>query len=57
MQQAKMQHIKYAEEYLQMAADACTTDPLIFNELGSVFYAKMEYDRMMLDTRLPLNIS
>lgn len=42
MQHLQLNNLTLAEEYLQTAYTICTTDPLLLNEMGVVFYHKNE---------------
>ncbi|KAJ3338155.1 anaphase promoting complex subunit cdc16, partial [Kappamyces sp. JEL0680] len=44
MEHSRLNNWKLAEEFLQIALGSCTTDPLLHNELGVVFYEKEEYE-------------
>lgn len=45
MQYSRMDTLTLAEEYFMMAYDICPTDPLLLNELGVVYFKKMDYPR------------
>jgi anaphase-promoting complex subunit 6 len=40
MEHTKLHHWTLAEEFLKMALASCATDPLVFNELGVLYYNK-----------------
>lgn len=43
---AKLQQFSNAKKYLYIASEKCQTDPLVFNELGSVLYSQKEYNNI-----------
>lgn len=45
MEYLRTNNLVQAQEYIRQAADICPTDPLIFNELGTVYYKQKEFPR------------
>ncbi|AMD20932.1 HDR190Wp [Eremothecium sinecaudum] len=45
MQYSRMDTLTLAEAYFMMAYNICPTDPLLLNELGVVYFKKMDYPR------------
>ncbi|KAI8896891.1 hypothetical protein BC833DRAFT_595719 [Globomyces pollinis-pini] len=64
MEHACLNHWKLAKEFLSIAYSSCKSDPLVFNELGFVYYKEKQYDmavtyfseglRIIQDAKTPL---
>eukprot|EP01102_Stenamoeba_stenopodia_P001135 TRINITY_DN10993_c0_g1_i1.p1 TRINITY_DN10993_c0_g1~~TRINITY_DN10993_c0_g1_i1.p1 ORF type:complete len:605 (+),score=160.42 TRINITY_DN10993_c0_g1_i1:44-1816(+) len=45
MELIRVNNFNLAEQYINQAHDLCSTDPLIFNELGVIYYKNKQYER------------
>lgn len=43
MEYLRTNNLLQAEQYIRQASVICPTDPLIYNELGTVYYKKKEF--------------
>jgi anaphase-promoting complex subunit 6 len=43
MEYLRTNNLVQAQEYIRQASDICPTDPLIFNELGTVYYKQKDF--------------